>query len=450
MKQRRLAGKSLALIALLIGAGAILAYFYTTAGGRLPFSENPYRVTAVMTDSQQLLKHADVRAAGVKIGSVGQIDNVGDRIHVQLELDRKYAPLYRDAKVQVRQKTLVGENYVEVTPGSPRSGAPLADGATLAVSRQREAVPIDRVLNSLDAETRRDVSRNLRSGGKTVRGRAADLQALFRRVPPLTDDADRLVSVLDEQRDQVRALVRNTGTVMQAISARGGDLQSLIRTAKTTAEAVAARDAAVRTTFESLPPTLRQARGSISTLRAFSRTATPVVDDARTSLQTLRPVLDDLAPTAVRARKLTDELPALFRAANPALDQLRTFSGDADAVVPRLENVLRQANPALNYLKPYYRDVGSLVSNFGKGLMFDKWGGIGRCLCPITDRVFTNQTPEIRAILGLLLDQDPVKSLVHAANNAYREPGSLPYTDKEYSGKYPRVEAEAGGPRADP
>jgi len=183
MKQGHLAGKSLALILLLVGAGAILAYFYTTAGGRLPLSEKPYRVTAVMTDSQQLLKHADVRAAGVKIGTVGQIENVGDRIRVELELQRKHAPLYRNARVQVRQKTLVGENYVEITPGSPRAGE-IADGGTLAVARQREAVPIDRVLNSLDADTRRDVSRNLRSGGKTVRGRAADLRELFQRVPP--------------------------------------------------------------------------------------------------------------------------------------------------------------------------------------------------------------------------------------------------------------------------
>ncbi len=448
MKQRGMAGKSLAMLGLVAGALAILAYFYTTAGGRLPLSEKPYKVTAVLTDSQQLLKHADVRAAGVKIGSVGEIENVGSRIHVTLEIKRKYAPLYRDAKLQVRQKTLVGENYLDVQPGSASSGPPLQDGASLAVSRQREAVPIDRVLDSLDADTRRSLSGSLRSGGRSVDGRAQDLHELFTRVRPLTDDGNRLVAVLDRQRDAVRRVVRNTGTVMQSISTRTGDLQSLVRGAKATAEAVAARDQAVRTTFESLPPTLRQARTSVAKLQSFSGSATPVVEDVRTSLQTLGPVLEQLGPTAARARRLTDALPALFRAANPALESLRTFSTDASATVPRLEDMLRELNPPLRYLKPYDRDLGSFLANFGAGAQTDKWGAIGRCLCPISDRTLSNWTPELRQIVAPLLDQGPVKDLIHEWTNPYRKPGSLPRADRDFSGTYPRIEADPVGLRS--
>lgn len=444
MKNTRLGGKALVLLTLVAGGLAILAYFYTTAGGRLPLTEDPYRVTAVLSDSQQLLKHADVRAAGVKIGSVGTIENDGDRIRVDLELDKKYAPIYRNAKILVRQKTLVGENYVEITPGDPKSGG-VPDGGTLAVARQREAVPIDRVLNSLDARTRRDVSRNLQTAGGSVAGRAEDLNDLFDRVPPLAEDGSKLLDVLNDQRGQITAIVRNTGTVMQAISDRSGDLQSLVRTAKTTAEAVAARDGAVKETFESLPPTLRQARTSVRKLTGFSGTATPVVEDLRTSLQTLRPVLAELAPTATRARKLTDELPALFRAANPALASLRTFTVDATGTVPRLEAMLREANPALDYLKPYNRDIAGLLSNFGTAAMFDKWGTVGRCLCPISDRTLANWTPELRALVAPLLDQGIVKDLIHESTNPYRRPGSLPYADQEFTGTYPRIRSDTSG-----
>src|ERR1700692_3548795 len=110
--------KVAAIALLLIGALVILAYYSQPAGGRLPFAGHLYTVTAEIQDPQGLLKHADVRAAGVKVGSVSEITHSstqdGTVAQVQMQLDGGYAPIYRNATVLVRQKTLVGENYIEI------------------------------------------------------------------------------------------------------------------------------------------------------------------------------------------------------------------------------------------------------------------------------------------------------------------------------------------------
>jgi virulence factor Mce-like protein len=427
MKTQHMAGKSLVLALILIGGLIILAYFYSTAGGRLPLEEKPYRVTAVLTDSQQVLKHADVRSAGVKIGEVGNIENVDDgrRVRLTLELEKKYAPIYRDATALVRQKTLVGENYIDLSVGERASGR-VPDGGTLRVTAQKEAVPIDKVLNTLDPETRKDVSKDLRAGGDSLEGRGSDLNALFERVRPLSEDGSALLEVLNRQRGQIARLVRNTGTVTAAIGSRSGDLQDLVRAAKVTAEAIADRDEAVERTFASIPPTLRQARTSVAKLRSFAGDATPTVNDLRTSLQSLRPVLAQLRPTAARARRLTNELPALFEAANPTLATLPTFAESGSEAIPKLEGTLRELNPALEHISPYGNDLVGFVENFGASRTYDQNGVLGVCRCPVGVNTIANFPGTLRKILSPLLDEGPVGDLLQESDNQYRLPNQLP------------------------
>ena len=108
-----------ALLAFLVAAAAAFAYMWGFAGGRLTPSGGGYRVQAVVPDAVALAVHADVRDAGVKIGDVSRIANRGDTAVLLLTLEREHAPVYRDARVLVRMKTLAGENYVALDPGHP-------------------------------------------------------------------------------------------------------------------------------------------------------------------------------------------------------------------------------------------------------------------------------------------------------------------------------------------
>ncbi|WP_026909852.1 MlaD family protein [Patulibacter minatonensis] len=428
MKTPNLAAKSFVLLLILVGGLAILGYFYKTAGGKLPLEEKPYKVTAILTDSQQVLKHADVRAAGVQIGEVGDIENTPDnRVKMVLEIKKKYAPIYRDAKILVRQKTLVGENYIDLTPGTAKSSQ-IADGGTLTVAAQKESVPIDKVLNTLNPKTRRNVSKNFQALGDSTKGRGQDINELFDRVAPLSEDGSALLDVLNKQRGQIARLVGNTGVVMGAIANRTGDLRTLASSLRTTVNAVAARDQAAYEAFSAIPPTLRQARSTVSNLQTFANKSTPTVTDLKVALQDLKPVLTKLRPTAARARRLTDSLPALFKNVNPALTTLPTFADTGTATVPKAEGFLRELGPMTGFAKPYDREVISFVENWSSAYTFDKLGKTARCNCVFDLQTALTALPTGASdILRPLLngENSPLAKITKETQNIYRKPGGL-------------------------
>jgi phospholipid/cholesterol/gamma-HCH transport system substrate-binding protein len=444
MKVSNLRGKLFGLSLLLLGAVVILAYYWTAAGGDLPFSGKKYMLGAVVHEPQDLQKHADVRAAGVKVGSVSAIQPAGSSAHIEMKLDNDVAPVYRDATVLVRQKTLVGENYVALTRGDPNTGD-LPSGSDLASAADQQAVPLDRILNSLDAKTRRHVSAMLRDLGAGFNGRGQDVNQLVGALRPTLSDGGKVAQTLDAQRTQVASVVDQAGTLFDAIDQRRTSMQTLVTSAKATAQAVAARDQALRDAFAQFPGALQQARSSVAKLSSFSGVATPVVANLRVGLVDLRPVLRDLRPVADSAKVLFQKLPPLLTVANPLLTRLRSFSNVSTPAFPALNAVLRQAVPALDYLKPYAKDTVGFMQNFGLNHFYDQSGALGYCTCPINDRSFSNWTPALRKLAGVLLDQGIVSQLVHTDNNPVRKPDQLPRANQPFSGTYPRVQAQPPG-----
>ena len=75
-----------------------------------------------------------MRIAGVTVGKVidKSIDPQGNRTIATIQMQNKYAPVHQDARAILRAKTILGETYVELTPGTPHSHSR---------SRRRPAAP---------------------------------------------------------------------------------------------------------------------------------------------------------------------------------------------------------------------------------------------------------------------------------------------------------------------
>src|ERR687890_724248 len=111
----------------------LLLFLWIAFGGSIPLKPKGYRFVASFSEATQLAQEADVRISGVPVGKVKTIepDKRTGRSDVVIQLDTRYAPLPSDAKAILRQKTLLGETYVELTPGT--SGAPtIPEGGSLA------------------------------------------------------------------------------------------------------------------------------------------------------------------------------------------------------------------------------------------------------------------------------------------------------------------------------
>src|SRR3712207_6185196 len=110
----------------------LLLFLWLAFGGPVPLKPKGYRLNVNFPEATTLAQEADVRMAGVNIGRVKTKDlNAGAvRTTVELEIDDRFAPLPEDTKAILRQKTLLGETYVELSQGS-KEAEPLEDGGTL-------------------------------------------------------------------------------------------------------------------------------------------------------------------------------------------------------------------------------------------------------------------------------------------------------------------------------
>jgi phospholipid/cholesterol/gamma-HCH transport system substrate-binding protein len=426
------------LVVFLVVCFAIAVYYFKLAGTNLVPGPEPYRVQAVVPTVVTLANAADVREAGVNVGRVTKIGDRGASTVVQLQLDDKYAPIYRDARVLVRSKSIAGENYVEIDPGRPQAGA-LPSGGVLTIDHADEATQIDQLFSVFDQARRRDLQRALGGLADGLRKGGGDLNRTLEAAAAVPHEGSPAVRVLAQDRAQVAGLVDSFGRVARALGDRRDSIRLLTRQAKVAAQAVAERDTQLRAMLNALPPFLAQARATSTRLNTFSLDATPVVHDLRTATEELVPAVRDLLPAATQGQPLVRELERFARAATPAMAQLRPFAGTANRLVPPLAGFLRQLNPFVAYLAPYAPEISTFFALDAASFQpTDTLGHVARIILPVSR---SNAAGVLTAEQEQRL-QELSGSLDTRGSNAYPAPGEAGGA-KAFTGAYPRLEPDA-------
>lgn len=436
---------ALKLVVFLIGCFLIATYFFGLAGTHILPSEEPYKVQAVVPNAVSLAQAGDVRTAGVNVGRVKKIAERGNATVMQLDIDKEHAPVYRDATVLVRAKSVAGENYVEINPGTPKAGA-LPSGGVLSIEHAEEATQIDQLFSVFNQARRRDLQRALGGLADGLQDGGSDLNKTLEGASAVTNEGKAAVDVMAGNSRQVAGLVDSFGRVTRALGERRTALQTFTRQVKVAAEAAGSRDRELRELIATLPGFLSQARKTSNHLQSFSGTATPVVRDLRLASDDLVPTVRDLLPAARDGRKVASELRRFAKRATPAVTALEPFAGSGSAFVPPLEGFLRQGNPFFAYLAPYYREIANFFALDAASFeTTDALGHIARVTLPVSRSnapgVFT---PDEEKLL-----QELSGSLDTRGTNAYPEPGGSS-AGKPPSGSYPRLEAEPPYTRGDP
>jgi len=434
------------LVLFLSGCLGVFVFLYSLSGGRLVPGHHGYRVEAIVPDALGLSENADVRQAGVRIGKVTDSRNLGATTVLMIELDGGHSPVYRDAKVLVRSKSVAGENYVELDPGSPRAGA-VPDGGRLPIQRAQEATQLDQVLSVLDPHRRRQLQRALAGLGGGLDRRGGDLNRLLESTSAAVRNAGTVSQVLGADRTNVADLVDSLGRVTRALGDRRAAIHILVRQAKVAAEAVAARDTQLDRTLATLPAFLTQTRATASRLQGFSLQATPVVRDLRLAMQELAPAVEELRVAAPAGRRVVRALLPFARAVRPPVAQLRPFSNAASTSVPPLAATLRQLNPLLVYLSPYWRELPTMFGQIGAATKYtDSIGHLGRLAIMFSRASLPGTLPLEQSKLLDRLNQLAGGDTLGV--NAYPAPGDAGLS-KAFTGSYPRLQAEppytAGG-----
>jgi phospholipid/cholesterol/gamma-HCH transport system substrate-binding protein len=374
IKQTPSIGRIIAMVAFTLSVFAILIFLWLAFGGTVPLKPQGYRFTVNMPEAATLAAEADVRMAGVNVGKVKSkdLDKGGARTVVEVQLDSAYAPIPKDSHAILRQKTLLGETYLELAPGHKSAGM-LPDGGRLANSRVEKTTELDEIFTAFDPKTRqafKDWVKEL-DGAITKGHRSEDLNDAFGNFEGFAVDGAKLMQVLDEQNVAVHDLIRNTGRVFGAINERRGALRGLIVNSKRVFEATASRDQALAETFAIFPTFLDESKATMARLEDFSRNTHPLVNDLKGPADDLGPTVRDLGDLAPDLQNLFLDLNAAIPVSRTAVPALGKTLKEASPLVDALHTFLPELNPILSYFNFHQTTIAAFITNGGADLAAD-------------------------------------------------------------------------------
>ena len=341
---------------------AILTFLWLSFGGSVPLKPKQYEVRVDFPEATTLAEQADVRISGVPVGRVQHKQLDGNYTLATLRIDPEYAPLPQDVKAILRQKTLLGETYVELTPGT-RSGPKIPDAGKIKQAQVGDTVQLDEIFRSFNPKTRAAFRTWLDQQGRAFDKRGKDLNAALGNLTPFAEDATTVLEILNEQKTDVRRLISNTGIVFDALTERGDQLRSLIENSNTVFATTADRNRRLQEIFTIFPTFLDESRVTTVRLTQFARNTNPLITQ-------LRPAARELSPTLIDLRSLAPDLKGLFRDLGPlitvskrGLPAVRRFLDDTTPLLGQLDPFLRNLNPILDYLGLYKREITGFFGN---------------------------------------------------------------------------------------
>lgn len=362
-KQAPTLGRILVMAGFALSCFGLLLYLWTAFGGGFPLKPEGYRFHIRFGEATQLAQQADVRISGVPVGKVVKLQlGRGKTTEATIELDERYAPIPRDSRAILRSKTLLGETFVELTPGR-KAGGLLPEGGTLSDAQVSKTVELDEIFRSLDPRTRHSFQVWMQSLAEGIDGRGADLNAAFGNLVPFAEDTNTLLVQLDQQEQAVQQLIRNTGTVFNALSARSGELTGLIRNSNTVFRTIAGRNQELQETFKAFPTFERESILTLERLNRFTREANPIITDLRPVARQLSPTLQAAGRLAPSFRDFFVNLGPLITAARPGLPAFREFLADARPALGQLDPFTRSLNPFLSYIADFLPELDAFVGN---------------------------------------------------------------------------------------
>ncbi len=357
-------GKIAAMVLFALACFGLLLFLWLAFGGPVPLKPKGYRFHTSFAEAGQLALEADVRISGVPVGKVKTItpDKITGRSDVEIQLQSRYAPLPSDAKAILRQKTLLGETYVELTPGHAAS-KPIAEGGALAESQVSDTVELDEILRSFDPKTRTAFQEWMQTQAQAIDGRGRDLNDALGNLAPFAEDTATIVDILNRQEEAVSRLVANTGIVFQALSERDGQLRSLIQNSNTVFATTAARDSELQAAFRALPTFEKESTKTFNRLDEFAQETDPLVTQLRPAARELSPTLQDLGDIAPDLKNLLEQLQPLIDASEAGFPAAETVLEDTRPLLGQLVPATAQLTPAVDFISQYKADLGSFFAN---------------------------------------------------------------------------------------
>ncbi len=342
----------------------LLLFLWISFGGSLPFAAQGYRLRAEFNQAVQLAQESDVRISGVSVGRVLSVDL--DR-HTGLtkaiiQIDSQYAPRPADTRAILRQKSLLGETYIELSPGT-KNGPKLPDGGTIPKTQISPTVQLDQILSTFDPATRRAFSVWQQQDGIALTNRGEQFNQAFAALYPFATNVDSVLSVLNRDSAATSTLLREGGQVFSALAKSPAQLQGFTRNSNAVFASTAARNRELAAAIRAFPGFTVATRLTVDRLHRFAAVAKPLIDELRPAAVQLSPTLQETVKLAPELRTLLIDIGPLTAASKAGVPAFEKFLHASVPWLKRLRPYLGNFVPIFNYINTYRREIAGFFAN---------------------------------------------------------------------------------------
>ena len=349
-------------VVIIVSFGAVAFAFVSHKG--LPGRDYRYVTAAFDRVPPGMRTGSEVRVQGQRVGQVHGISFEDGEPRVKMQLPGGLE-LHRDASVRIRSRSMLGQKYVQIDPGTAGAG-PLGD-AMIESGRTATVVDIVDVVDTLDAPTREALRTAVSELGAGFGGRGRDLNDLIAASPDLLADTATNSRTLTAEETRLVAFLLAAEQLSGRFAGREAHLEALMDQMATTLEAMAVDGG------RPLAEAVQRLPGTLDAL-------TPAMRELGAAAATLGPAVTDLGPGAAALGAVTPDMRALFREslvplrklpgvnglAPPALSSLETTFTDARPLAPALRRTFASAAEQLDAFAPYAADLDLLFDRLAE------------------------------------------------------------------------------------
>jgi phospholipid/cholesterol/gamma-HCH transport system substrate-binding protein len=348
----------------------VLAYLLSHEYIQLPlFGPSHYELRADFTDAAGLSgqNHSPVTVAGVPLGRVTSVSYRDGLAVATLELPTSVkGKVFADARARIIPRSALQDLMVDVTPGSRAAGA-LGSGSTIPPSRTSSTVGFDKLIDTLDPDTRAEVQVLLGQLSTGLAGRAGALRGGLDQLGKLVDLSTTVTRQLAERRSLLTRMVSELDALATELGSHDTDLVRAIDFGRQTLDVTAARSSELSGTVRRLPSTLSALSGAMGAITSLA----PPLD---TALVGLRPFARAL-PGALGA------LRSFIPSGTGLVHDLNTFTSGAAQPVRDLRSTLTALGPAASGLRQPISDLFKILTPInqdkaGIGELGDNFSGV--------------------------------------------------------------------------
>lgn len=321
----------------------VAVYLSYIAENGLPFIPT-YNINVDVANASELVKNADVRVGGARVGQVLTITpepRGTDPGYPQpfarlgLALDTNLKPLAYNTQYEVRLASVLGGKYLEIIPGNDKNTNQtpgLQDGGTFRLSDVKGQVQhnipfvdLDTAFDVFGPKTQKGIRDTVGELGDAVAGRGTQFNDAIYSLHGLIGPLDNLLHLFADPTTHLSQFISGLSATTSALAPVAPTISSLLADGATTFQALDVP--ALGTTIDQLPST-----ESVAT--TVLTNSLPVLEDAATITQELKPSAA-LLPTAA------DRLDSILHYATPVFEKVPKLASELETALTTVDSLAR-------------------------------------------------------------------------------------------------------------